>query len=512
MKADDTVSVPETGRSGAMLRSTLIIAGLVLIGRVTGFGREWLIALRGGASETTDIAIVLLTFPDLMVSLLLSGGLAATLVPAFKRLPPGGDTALLLQTARLVGGLFLLLALVLAALAPLVLAFLAPGLPRDVLLPHANAFRVMTLALPLAALSGVVVALLNANGRFAIGASGTLVFNLAVIVCLLFADTGTTVPAIAAGVTGGALLRLSMQTAGLRRDWRPPSTRGNLIDRDLIRQFLGSFSFITILVALPPLARAISSFADAGALSLFNYAYKLVELPMGVVIGSISTVLLPRLAADLAESGHAGAQANLAAGIRATVGISVGIAIPAAFFSDTLVQLAFFKASFTPEQIDALSTLAAVGFASLPFQGLLTIYGSAFAAGGHTRPLVATAFMMLVSIAVIAPLARNWLGLPGVMAAYAGVYLMGAAYLSWQACRRFGADTLSIALYAAPKTLMLPALAATAVAALGHGSSEGLAARAIWACAAFAAFAAGTWLLDDRLRSRFARSGKESTR
>jgi peptidoglycan biosynthesis protein MviN/MurJ (putative lipid II flippase) len=79
---------------------------------------------------------------------------------------------LLLQASRLVGGLFLLLAMVLFALAPQMLGVLAPGLPAATLAPHGGAFRLMTVALPLAALSGVVVALLNANGRFAIGAAG----------------------------------------------------------------------------------------------------------------------------------------------------------------------------------------------------------------------------------------------------------------------------------------------------------------------------------------------------
>ncbi len=510
MKGSAPVSARARGHGDAMLRSTLVIAGLVLLGRVTGFGREWLIALRAGASDTTDIAIVVLTFPDLMVNLLLSGGLAAALVPAFKRLKDGADTALLLQASRLVGGLFLLLAMVLFALAPQMLGVLAPGLPAATLAPHGGAFRLMTVALPLAALSGVVVALLNANGRFAIGAAGTLVFNLAVISCLLIADADDTVLAIAVGVAGGCLLRLLMQASELRHDWAAPVRRENLIDRSLVRHFFGSFSFITILVALPPLARAISSLEEAGALSLFNYAYKLIELPMGVVIGSISTVLLPRLAADVADGTRDLVQANLAVGMRAVLCISTGIAIPAAVFSDTLVQLAFFRASFGSGQIEALSVLAAIGFVSLPFQGLLTIYGSAFAASGHTRPLVVTAAIMLAAVAALAPIARSLLGLPGVMAAYAGVYALGAVLLSWQAEKRFGPGTVSLALRDAPKALVLPAVIAAGIAILGDRSSDGLVARAAWAGASFAAFLASTLLLDGRLRASFARPPKES--
>jgi putative peptidoglycan lipid II flippase len=491
---------PASPPPSGMLRAGLVVAVLILAGRLTGFAREWLIAVKAGASEATDIAIVLLTFPDLMVSLLLGGGLAAALVPAFKRLGRGGENALFLQVARLVGIVFALVAAMLAILAPQVLGLLAPGLSPGLTDSHANHFRLVTVALPLAALSGVTVALLNANGRFAVGASGTLIFNLTVIACLLLANASETVTAIAIGAVAGSLLRLLMQSSGLRRDWRLPSTRAGLIDGVLVRRFLASFGFITILVLLPPLARAVASFGDAGSLSLFNYAHKLVELPMGVVIGSISTVLLPRLAADFAQGGMATAQASLSAGLRAALLISVGIAIPAAVFADTLVQLAFFKASFTPEQLRALSQLAAIGFLSLPFQGLLNIYGSAFAASGHTRPLVASALFMLGAIAVAAPVAQAILGLPGVMLAYAGVYLLGALLLSWRAYVHFGANTLASALQNAPKTLIVPALFATIVALFGDQVGEGLFARAAWAVAVFGIFMTSAVLLDARLR------------
>ena len=65
-----------------MLRAGLTVAIFVLLGRITGFGREWLLAVQSGASSVTDVAIVLLTFPDLMVNLLLGGGLTVLILRA----------------------------------------------------------------------------------------------------------------------------------------------------------------------------------------------------------------------------------------------------------------------------------------------------------------------------------------------------------------------------------------------------------------------------------------------
>lgn len=494
-----------------IVRSGIVVACLLMAGRLTGFVREWFIA-RAGASEATDMAVVLLTFPDLMVGLLLGGGLSAALVPAFKQMKPGEDTALLLACMRLVGGFFLLVAIVVAIFAPTILGVLAPGLPAHVHAENTTLFRLITVALPLAALSGVVVASLNASGSFAIGASGTLVFNLTVIACLLSINSYGLPTAITIGALLGALLRLAIQSRGLRLHWPAHGINGRKsIDRALIRRFFASFGFMTVLVALPPLARAIASLDDAGALSLFNYAHKLVELPMGVVIGAITTVLLPRLAADFSLRGQATtAQANLAAGIRAVLSISIGIAIPAAVFADTLVQLAFFKAAFSAEQVRTLSTLAAVGFVSLPFQGLLSIYGSAFAASGHTRPLVSTGLTMLIAIAVLAPATRMALGLTGVMLAYAGVYALGTILLSRQIRKHFGSDTFGVALQNAPKTIILPALVGLGMAMFGNHASDGLISRALWATASFTVFAAGAVLCDANLRAALAKSAKRT--
>ena len=59
----------------ALKRSAAVVAALLLVGRATGFAREWVLSARGGASGSTDLAIVLLTLPDLLVNLLLAGGL-----------------------------------------------------------------------------------------------------------------------------------------------------------------------------------------------------------------------------------------------------------------------------------------------------------------------------------------------------------------------------------------------------------------------------------------------------
>ena len=67
----------------------LIISGAVvsfgiLLGRVTGFLREIGIASVFGISTEADITILMLTIPDVLVNLLVAGGLSAALIPEFR--------------------------------------------------------------------------------------------------------------------------------------------------------------------------------------------------------------------------------------------------------------------------------------------------------------------------------------------------------------------------------------------------------------------------------------------
>ncbi len=494
-------------RRRTLVFSGLIVAALVLLGRLSGFAREWLLAVRAGASGEADLAIVLLTFPDLMIGILLGGGLAATLVPRFTSLPAAERSALLLRLGAWIGGLFVLLAAAIALAASPLLTLLLPGKAPEFLEAARQPFVLVAIALPLAALSGIVVAYLNAHRHFALGACGTLLFNACLILALLFWPGEQLVLAIVAGVLAGAALRLLAQLAGTRRNWEHPAWSGGKIDRALLGRFAACFGFTTLLVLLPPLARALASYGEPGSVALFNFAHKLVELPMGVLIGAISTVLLPTLAASHAREGVADTQAQAAAAIRLTLQCALAISIPVCFFADAIVHMAFFKAAFTPAQFTQLALLASIGFLALPLQGLLNIFGTTLAAIGQTRSLLMTAGLMLATFGLSATWAQTHWQLPGLMGAYVLSYLLGAAILSQQLAQRLGSLVWRLALRRGLTTLLLPVLLALGLALV----CDQLATTAIWRLSAavlvFLAFFAATLALDPQgLRRQLTRS------
>jgi len=110
------------------LSAGALLSAALLAGRLAGFGRELLLANGLGLSAQADMAVILLTVPDLLVNLLLSGGIGVALVPLLRSQSDAQAALLLRQAGLLVGGLFAVLGLAFALWPDLWLGLLAPGM------------------------------------------------------------------------------------------------------------------------------------------------------------------------------------------------------------------------------------------------------------------------------------------------------------------------------------------------------------------------------------------------
>lgn len=445
------------------LRASMIVAAFMLLGRITGFLREIVIAKVGGASQQSDVIIVFLTFPDMMISLLLGGGLMAALVPSFRSLPDGAGFALFLRTGLLIAAIFVALALVTVLFSQQILGFLSPGWTEMQVTQVLHLFHITVIALPITAVSGVVVAFLNSKERFAFGAIGTLIFNSCLITAMLIPTNLSPSVAIVVGILGGSSLRLIVQLSATKRYWNTPDFSFPYNRGDLLRRFAGSFGFYSILALLPPLARAYASLIEAGALSMFNYAYKLMELPMAIIVTAIVTVLLPRLSGHVRNVELEQAAHTLGLAIRAGVVLLLGIAIVTCFQAETIVHFVFWGANFTLEQFHDLGFLVALGFVGVPFQGLVLLYGAAFVSYNRTGVLVLVSTIMVIFVGISAPFLQSKWGIEGLMLAYVVAQMSGAIVLTVLLVRTAGAHPLKIAFNKPFCSILLPSFSCLAV-------------------------------------------------
>lgn len=348
-----------------------LVGATLLAGRVSGLFREVQLAAVFGVSVTADVAVLLLTLPDFLVNLVLSGGLTAALIPRLRALPLQAAQALSRQTLLFVSMLFGFMALIVVFVPGVWFSLLAPGLAASVM-PSTAAIIATAIAIPLAATTGVTSAGLNSQQKFLVAGCGTLIFNLIVIMALTFGQYSSQDPLfiLGIGIATGAALRLLSQCLTLPRAWFLGSITPSAVDSIFIRGFLTATATASLMLLVPVVVRAFASTVSPGAISALNYATKLVELPAGVLVTSLATVALVQLSAHHASGDWEAARQTLHNGLKRALTNAVGAGVLIAYFARPLVDLALGRGAMDPTAINRVVSLTQLLMVGLPFLAL----------------------------------------------------------------------------------------------------------------------------------------------
>lgn len=429
------------GASGAL-------ALALLAGRLAGLVREIVLAARFGVSAEADVAIVLLTLPDLLVNLLLSGGLSAVLVPRLRGLSAAEAARLFWETCLWAGlacvGLTILIALWPAA----IFGLFAPGVSAPVALAGRDAIAFVALSIPLTALSGVTGALLAARERYFVAGLGTFIFNAAVIAALTLGGGTRGLALLGMAILTGAGVRLASQALILPRNVFRPAGGTSRIDRLFLKAFAAGVAASALALAPPPLIRAAASLLGSGNIAVFNYAQKLVELPLGILITTIGTVSLTRLSGHFAAGERELAREVLWSGLRLAIAIALLVMIFGIGLAEPLVALIFLRGAISADQVAEIAALTRVVLLGVPFVAIGSLATAALNAELRTTEVLRATGWSIIALILLA--------VPGVTLS-SELLLMAAvvgsqAVLAWLLARRaelcfWGADGIANRLF-----------------------------------------------------------------
>jgi putative peptidoglycan lipid II flippase len=451
-----------------MIRSFLTVSTGTLASRLLGFARDSMIAALLGAGPVADAFLVAFQLVNVVRRLLAEGALNAALVPAWLRVREAeGATAASAFAGRVLGTVSaaLIVATLLVGLSmPFVIAALAPGFAGQATLQLAvdNA----RLMLPYLAFAGpvtVMMALMNAQGRFALTAFSPLLFNIALIAVMIALvlwrqDAAFAARAIAATVGLAGLLQLSILV--LRRGGDVATPLRVSFDAEM-RGFFGHAIPGMIASASPQLlvvAGAVIASSQPSAVSWLYFANRLVELPLGIVGVAMGTVLVPELTRALRGEDHS----SVAHAESRALELATGLALPATLglivLAEPIARLLFQRGLFTAA--DTVATAQALMWLALglPAHVLVKALSPAFFARHDTRtPLLATLTGFAVAIISALVLGR-WFGANGIAASIA----LGAWSSSLALIRR-SAATFGFSIDAAARR-RLPRIVAAALA------------------------------------------------
>lgn len=455
-----------------MIRAFLTVSTGTLASRLLGFVRDSALAALLGAGPVADAFLAAFQLVNVARRLLTEGGLNAALVPAWLRVRESeGAMAAAAFAGRVLGTITLALiaaTALLALLMPLVIAALAPGFAgRDTLHLATDNARLMLPYLAFAGPVTVMMALLNAQGRFALTAFSPLLFNIALIammaVLMMFPQSAVRAAQIVAATVGIAgLLQLSI--LALRRGERIATPLRVSFDRE-IRGFLARAAPGMMASSAPQLlmvAGAIIASSSPSAVSWLYFAGRLVELPLGIVGVAMGTVLIPELTRAVRGEDRAAIAHAESRGLELAVGLALPATLGLIVLSDPIVRLLFEHGAFTAD--DAKATARALTWLALalPAHVLVKALSPAFFAREDTMTPLLSALKGVVLAVALAFLLGHWYGADGIAAAIA----LGAWSMAFSLIRR-GAATFGFSIDAeAQRRLPRIALSALAMGAL----------------------------------------------
>ena len=420
-----------------LIRSAAVISSFTLFSRVLGFVRDMAIAYVLGAGYTADVFFVAFRIPNLFRRLYAEGSLSLPYMPEMGKAYALSDDPGFSGLANNLGGFaaffYLGLTLLGVTATPLFVSFLAPGFVGS----GAKWYLTVKLTRWLIpyifciGVAGFLMAVLNTHEHFTAPAAAPILLNLSMLALLGIGEYFNFAPewSLAWGVLLGGFLQVAFQFHWARplvlrwsftRWWRSPEVPAAL--KLLVPTVLGAAVYhLNIFIAT-----LFASFLTVGSISYLYYAERLVQFPLAIFAGAISTSVLPSFTRQTAQGEWAAFRRQVVEALELVWFLTIPAAAGLWAIRVPLIQLLFERGEFNATS--TLMTADALGYFALGLwavAGFRVLVGAWYALG---RAYVtvwtgvgALVINVLLSIFLVGPLGHSGLALAISVAAIANL-------------------------------------------------------------------------------------------
>lgn len=313
-------------------RASLLMAGMIALSRLTGFGRLMLTSHLYGISPMTDAYNAAFNIPDTISIIIAGGALATGFVPVFTEYLAQGQEEAARRTFRamftLLGVAFGVITLVLLLLTFTPFgALLAPRKvdPQYIAL-YLRMLRILLVAQFFFVLGGMFSGTLNALRLFIYPALQPVMFNCGIIIfgILLPYSLGMGIESQAWGALAGALVgSLAIQMPAIMRNGLTLSPLWDLEDKG-VRRVLASLLPIVFGLASGQiiglnLPRFFAIGLQPGDLTALDNANRLMQVPLDLLASGPAIALFPTLSLLSARGELGSLRVQLTAAFRRTI-------------------------------------------------------------------------------------------------------------------------------------------------------------------------------------------------
>ncbi len=402
--------------STGIARSAGTVGIAVMCSRLLGLIREQVFAGMFGAGTAYDAFVVAFRIPNLLRDLFGEGALSAAFVTVFSDYDTNRtqEQTWLLASNVLV---FFAIALSLITLAgvymagPIVSLF-APDF-ADIPGKEALTTKLTIIMMPFLvfiSLSAVVMGILNTKGRFFVPAMASSFFNLGSIVggvglALLLPKYGQ--PAIAGMAVGtliGGVLQLGMQIPTLFKtgfSFRPHLRLSDPGLRRILRLMIPATIGLSATQINLFINTKFASSCVEGSVSWLQYAFRLVQLPIGIFGVAFSIAAMPVLARHAAKVDIQGIRETLVSSLTMVLCLTIPASAGLILLDKPIIRLIFERGAFTATDTNATAQALALYAIGLFAYSANKILVPVFYALDDTKYPVIASFLSVIANLVI---------------------------------------------------------------------------------------------------------------
>src|SRR3989338_8495770 len=287
---------------GGLHEAAYLLGFFAFLSQLLGFLRDRLLASYFGAGEILDIYFAAFRVPDLIFILSASMVSLSVLIPFLsKKREEGKDAARVFLDSVFSAFFFFIVTVSAVALffAPAITHLLFPGFDGEMIATTVLLMRIMLLQPIFLGISNLLASVTQLERRFFVYAISPILYNLGLIIGVLFLYPLLGLSGLAFGVVLGALLHLGIQIPVIIRTGMFPRLRFSF-DLALVKEVLRVSIPRTVALSLQNitvlLLTALGSLLGVGSIAVFNLSWNLQSVPLSIVGASYSLAAFPTLA------------------------------------------------------------------------------------------------------------------------------------------------------------------------------------------------------------------------
>ena len=388
--------------------ASLILAVSYFFSAVLGLFRDRLLAGRFGAGNELDVYYTAFTIPDFIGLILIFGAISVAIIPVFTSYIKTSEKEAWHYISVLLNvflTFLIITCLIFIIFAPFFVWLIAPGFSESKKEMTVMLMRIMFLSPILLGTSNMISGILQVFHRFLVTALAPLMYNLGIIIGIVFFTPKLGLSGLAWGVVLGGVLHLAIQIPALLYSgfnytpFKPGQKKLQIWHPGVIKTLilmvprslgLGAIQFNAIIIT------AIASTLTAGSVAIFNLANNLGSILVSVISVSLSTAIFPRMSLAYLQEDKKEFERKFSSAIRQILFLIIPISMLLFILRAQIVRVVFGTGKF--DWLDTRLTAACLGIFSMGLfaQGLIFILSKTFYATHNTKIPALVSFVAVV--------------------------------------------------------------------------------------------------------------------